>query len=78
MTLERQLLQFIAQRGDMLMIYPTTRDIFKQFPHDDVRHDLHALHIRGLVMLLPFRKWKGPKRYQITQAGRELLRKVAA
>ena len=75
---EREILSFIAGRCHAGMLRPTTTDIYNMFSKREAQHALNMLQILGHIRPLPFRRPHGIRRYEITETGKDVLKKVAA
>ena len=76
--LERKILSYIEARSHAETIRPTTTEIYREFGHPAAKHALNMLQIYGHVHPISPRKSHGTKRFQITEAGRHALGRVAA
>lgn len=77
---EYKVLEFIKRRTDREDVnfeYPTIVAISAWFANPDTRHAVWGLEAAKFIEPSRHRKPRAPKRYLITEAGRNVLRKVA-
>lgn len=76
--LDRDILRFISERSYPGQMRPTTTEIYRTFGYPASKHALSMLQINGHVGVIPHRKAKGVKRYEMREAGVEALKRIAA
>lgn len=76
--LELNILRFVSARCYPGQLRPTTAEVYRMFGFPASKHALAMLQINGHIGVLPHRKAKGIKRYEVRPAGLEVLKRVAA
>jgi hypothetical protein len=77
---EYRVLEFIKRRTDRedaSFEHPTIVAIGAWFKNPDARHAVWALEAEKLIEPLRHRRPRAPKKYLITEAGRNILRQAA-
>ena len=70
---ERQILAFIGQRESMFSAYPTKAEIREHVDGPNIDHAINALWDARHIQTCPRRRAHAPRRFRITQSGRDIL-----